>query len=57
MKDNKITIPIEEYKELLEIKGRYEELKKHPEIKYIYLYEQYPTKIIDTTPKVTWNID
>ena len=55
--EDKITIPIEEYKELLEIKGRYEELKKHPEIKYIYLYEQYPTKIIDTTPKVTWNID
>lgn len=53
-KDNKITIDLEEYKELLEIKGKYEELKQHPEIKYIYLYEPYPTKIIDTTPKVTW---
>lgn len=54
MKDNKITIDLEEYKELLKIKGKYEELKQHPEIKYIYLYEPYPTKIIDTTPKVTW---
>ena len=54
MKDNKITIDLEEYKELLEIKGKYEELKQHPEIKYIYMYEPYPTKIIDTTPKVTW---
>lgn len=54
MEDNKITIDLEEYKELLEIKGKYEELKQHPEIKYIYLYEPYPTKIIDTTPKVTW---
>ena len=54
MKDNKITIDLEEYKELLKIKGKYEELKQHPEIKYIYLYEPYPTKIIDTPPKVTW---
>ncbi len=56
MKEQKIEISLEEYKELLEIKGKYEELKEHPEIKYIYLYEPYPTKIIDTTPKVTWNI-
>ena len=28
-----ITIPLEEYKELLMIKGRYEELKKH-QLKY-----------------------
>ena len=54
MKDNKITIDLEEYKKLLEIKGKYEELKQHPEIKHIYMYEPYPTKIIDTTPKVTW---
>ena len=54
MKDNKITIDLKEYKELLEIKGKYEELKQHPEIKYIYMYDPYPTKIIDTTPKVTW---
>lgn len=49
-----IEITLEEYKELLEIKGKYEELKQHPEIKYIYVSEPYPTKIIDTTPKVTW---
>ena len=54
IKDNKIIIDLEEYKELLEIKGKYEELKQHPEIKYIYLYEPYTTKIIDTTPTVTW---
>ena len=28
-----IEILLEEYKELLEIKGKYEELKQHPEIK------------------------
>ena len=50
MKDNKITIDLEEYKELLEIKGKYEELKQHPEIKYIYIYEPYHTKFIDATP-------
>jgi hypothetical protein len=54
-KENQIIeITLGEYKELLEIKGKYEELKQHPEIKYIYLYEPYPTKIIDTTPTVTW---
>ena len=51
-----VEITLEEYKELLEIKGKYEELKEHPEIKYIYLYEPYPTKIIDTTPTVTWSL-
>lgn len=51
-----VEITLEEYKELIETKGKYEELKEHPEIKYIYLYEPYPTKIIDTTPKVTWEI-
>lgn len=54
MKEQKIEISLEEYKELLEIKGKYEELKEHPEIKYIYLYEPKPQ--IDLTPKVTWNI-
>lgn len=52
--EEKIEISLEEYKELLEIKGKYEELKEHPEIKYIYIYEAYPTKIIDTKPTVTW---
>ena len=52
--EQKIEISLEEYKELLEIKGKYEELKQHPEIKYIYVHEPYPTKIIDTTPKITW---
>jgi len=56
-KENQIIeITLEEYKELLEIKGKYEELKQHPEIKYIYVYEQNPTKIIDTTPTVTWSL-
>lgn len=53
-KEQIIEITLEEYKELLEIKGKYEELKQHPEIKYIYVYDTYPTKIIDTTPTVTW---
>lgn len=49
----KIEISIEEYKELLEIKGRYEELKNRPvEIRYVYVNEPKP---IDTTPKVTWS--
>lgn len=56
-KENQIIeITLEEYKELLEIKGKYEELKQHPEIKYIYVYEPYPTKIINTTPTVTWSL-
>ena len=54
MNKEKIEISLEEYKELLEIKGKYEELKEHPEIKHIYIYEPYPTKIIDTKPTVTW---
>ena len=53
MKD-KIEITLEEYKELLEIKGKYEELKEHPEteIKYVYVYETKP--YVDLTPKITW---
>ena len=54
MKEQKIEISLEEYKELLEIKGKYEELKQHPEIRYIYMYEPYPTKIIDAPPHINW---
>lgn len=56
MNKEKIEISLEEYKKLLEIKGKYEELKEHPEIKYIYLYEPYPTKLIDIKPTVTWKV-
>lgn len=53
IKEKKIEISLEEYKELLEIKGKYKELKNHPEIKYIYIYDTKP--YIDTkTPKITW---
>ena len=47
-----IEILLEEYKELLEIKGKYEELKQHPEIKYIYIYETKP--YIESPIKITW---
>lgn len=53
--DEKITILLEEYKDLLEIKGKYEELKQHPEIKYVYVYETKP--YVDITPKITWKVD
>lgn len=43
---------LEEYKELLEIKGKYEELKQHPEIKYIYVYDTKP--YIENPIKITW---
>jgi hypothetical protein len=49
-----IEISLEEYKELLEIKGKYEELKENKEnkVKYVYVYD---TKTcIDLTPKITW---
>lgn len=32
-----ITIPFKEYKELLEIKGKYEESKAHRDIEYIQI--------------------
>ena len=51
-KEEKITINLQEYKELLEIKGKYEELKRNPEIKYVYIYETKP--FIDTKPTITW---
>lgn len=47
----KVEITLEEYKELLEIKGKYEELKEHPEIKYIYIHE---TKPMESPIKITW---
>ena len=50
----KIEIDLEEYKELLEIKGKYEELKNHPEIKYVYVYDYNIKPVVDWTPKVTW---
>ena len=50
--NEKIEILLEEYKELLEIKGKYEELKQHPEIKYIYIYETKP--YVNITPKIIW---
>ena len=52
MKEKKIEISLEEYKELLEIKGKYEELKKHPIIQYVYVYDTKP--YVDITPKITW---
>ena len=53
MKDT-IEISLEEYKELLEIKGKYEELKDNKEnkVKYIYVYDTKP--YIDLTPKITY---
>lgn len=47
-----IEILLEEYKELLEIKGKYEELKQHPEIKYIYIYDTKPYS--ENPIKITW---
>ena len=48
-----IQIPLEEYKELLEIKGKYEEIKKHPIIQYVYDTKPY----VGITPKITWKVD
>lgn len=55
MKKQKIEITLEEYKELLEIKGKYEEIKKHPIIQYVYVYD--PKPYVDITPKITWKVD
>ena len=49
--NEKIEILLEEYKELLEIKGKYEELKQHPEIRYVHIYEK---PYIEKTPTITW---
>lgn len=53
-KEQEVVISLKEYKELLEIKGKYEELKEHPEIKYIYVYD---TKPYIETPKITWSVE
>ena len=53
MKEQKIEITLEEYKELLEIKGKYEEIKKHPIIQYVYDTKPY----VDITPKINWRAD
>ena len=47
-----IEILLEEYKDLLETKGKYEELKQRPEIKYIYVYDTKP--VIENPIKITW---
>ena len=47
-----IEILLEAYKELLEIKGKYEELKQYHEIKYIYIYNTKP--YIENPTKITW---
>lgn len=54
-KEDKIEITLQEYKELLEIKGKYEELKNRPvEIRYVYVHEQTPRiTYIDMPPKIT----
>ena len=52
MKEENITITLKEYKELLELKGRYEELKEHPEIRYIYV--SAPVYTPPQYPKITY---
>lgn len=54
-KEDKIEITLQEYKKLLEIKGKYEELKNRPvEIRYIYVHDQIPRiTYIDMPPKIT----
>lgn len=54
MKEKTIEISLEEYKKLLEIKGKYEELKEHPEIRYIHIYNTTP---YIETPKITWKVE
>jgi hypothetical protein len=51
-----ITIPFKEYKELLEIKGKYEESKAHRDIEYIQI--PVPTYInpISTTYPEKWEV-
>ena len=52
MKEENITITLKEYKELPELKGRYEELKEHPEIRYIYV--SAPVYTPPHYPKITY---
>lgn len=57
---DKITITLEEYKELLIIKGKYEELKSREGswTKPIITYRDHSnTPNIDPNPKITWGID
>lgn len=56
---DKITITLEEYKELLIIKGKYEELKSREGswIKPTITWRGYDEHNIDPNPKVTWAVD
>lgn len=57
---DKITITLEEYKELLIIKGKYEELKSREGswTKPIITYRDCSDKPdIDQNPKITWTVD
>lgn len=56
---DKITITLEEYKELLIIKGKYEELKSRESswIKPTITYRDYSNTSIDPNPKITCAID
>lgn len=56
---DKITITLEEYKELLIIKGKYEELKSREGswIKPQITWRENDKHNIDFTPKVTWAVD
>lgn len=56
---DKITITLEEYKELLIIKGKYEELKSREGswIKPTITWIEYDKSNIDSNPKVTWAVD
>ena len=56
MKDNKITIDLEEYKELLIIKGRYEELIKKTFIPTITYIDGKPIPKEYDTYKITCNV-
>ena len=56
---DKITITLEEYKELLIIKGKYEELKSREGswTKPTITWREYDKSNIDPNPKVTWTVD
>ena len=56
---DKITITLEEYKELLIIKGKYEELKSREGswIKPTITWRGDYKHNIDPNPKVTWTVD
>lgn len=56
---DKITITLEEYKELLIIKGKYEELKSRVGswIKPTINWREYDKSNIGTNPKVTWDVN